>query len=41
MLVEKLLSLIDNERAHQIIGAVARGQTKELDNEAIAPRISG
>ena len=37
MLVEKLRSLIDNERAHQIIGAVARGQTKDSD-DAIAPR---
>jgi hypothetical protein len=29
MLVEKLRSLIDNERAHQIIGVVARGPKKE------------
>jgi len=28
MLVDKLLTLIDNERAHQTIGAVARGQVK-------------
>ena len=28
-LVEKLRSLIDNERAHQIIGAVARGDQKQ------------
>ena len=29
LLVEKLRSLIDNERAHQIIGVVARGPKKE------------
>ena len=28
-IVEKLRSLIDNERAHQIIGAVARGDQKQ------------
>jgi hypothetical protein len=37
-LVEKLRSLIDNERTHQIIGAVARGDTKETD-EAVKPSI--
>jgi hypothetical protein len=30
-LVEKLRSLIDNERAHQIIGAVARGGARETN----------
>jgi hypothetical protein len=28
MLIDKLLTLIDNERTHETIGAVARGQTK-------------
>jgi len=37
-LVEKLRSLIDNERAHQIIGAGARGETRETV-EAVTPGI--
>jgi hypothetical protein len=47
MLVEKLRSLIDNERAHQIIGVVARGPQKEenvptlLRTPEIQPRLKG
>ena len=32
-LVDKLRSLIDNERAHETIGAVARGKPRAGDNE--------
>jgi len=32
-LVEKLRSLIDNERAHETIGAVARGEAKKTQDE--------
>ena len=32
MLVDKLRTLIDNERTHETIGAVARGQSKQSPN---------
>jgi hypothetical protein len=32
-LVDKLQSLIDNERAHETIGALARGQAKQTQEE--------